>query len=76
VKTTLVIDDRLMQRLREEAARRHGTLSGLVDTALRLLLDSRPPRPALPPLPEFDGGGAWVDPANREALYSVMEEQA
>jgi hypothetical protein len=27
----------------------------------------------LPPLPSFDGGGALVDIADREALYRAME---
>ena len=28
----------------------------------------------LPPLPTFDSGGAFVDVADRDALYKVMEE--
>ena len=62
-------------RLREEAARRGETISTLVESALRLLLE---PCSAtlreLPPLPSFDGGGALVDIADRDALYEVMEQ--
>lgn len=73
MKTTLVIDDKLLDRLREEAARRGTTLSALVESALRMFLDLRRERPPLPPLPSFDGGGAVVDVADRSALYDAME---
>lgn len=59
MKTTLVIDDKLLDRLREEAARRGTTLSALVESALRMFLDLRRERPPLPPLPSFDGGERW-----------------
>ncbi len=74
MKTTLVIDDGVMKRLRQESARRGTTISALVEAALRLFLESRPrgaPPPA--PLPSFDGGGAFVDIADRDALYRAME---
>jgi len=74
MKTTLVIDDQVMARLREEAAREGKTLSQMVEAALRLLLDQRPEAPPLAPLPSFDGGGvAKVDLADRDALYQAME---
>ncbi len=73
MKTTLVIDDSVMDRLRREAARRGCTLSELVEAALRLLLDRRPSARRLPPLPRFDGGGALVDIADRGALYQTMK---
>jgi hypothetical protein len=76
MKTTLIIDDRVMVRLREEAARRGETISTLVESALRLLLEpSSETDRALPPLPSFDGGGALVEVADRDALYEVMEER-
>jgi hypothetical protein len=73
MKTTLVIDDSVMARLREEAARQGRTLSEMVEAALRLLLDSPPPPASLPKLPSFRSGGALVDVANRDALYEAME---
>jgi hypothetical protein len=73
MKTTLVIDDSVMVRLREEAARQGRTLSEMVEAALRLLLDSRPEQGSLPPLPSFKSGGARVDVADRDALYRAME---
>ncbi len=73
MKTTLNINDSVMANLRREAARRNCTLSELVETALRLLLQQNPPMRELPPLPSFKSGGHLVDVADREALYHAME---
>lgn len=73
MKTTLVIEDKVLARLRQEAARRGCTISELVEAALRQFLERKPAVRALPPLPEFDSGGALVDIADREALYQAME---
>lgn len=73
MKTTLVIDDTVLDRLRQEAARQGRTISELVEAALRSFLQQRPKRPPLPPLPSFDSGGALVDISDREALYQAME---
>ncbi len=76
MKTTLVIDDRVMRRLKQEAAKQGCTMSALVEAALRMLLDGRKEPPGkLPRLPVFHGGPPLVDIANREALYQVMEEE-
>ena len=79
MKTTLNIDDSVMQRLREEAARRGTTMSALVEAGLRRVLASptaagEQPEP-LPPLPTWRSGGFRVDIADRDALYRVMEEE-
>ena len=73
MKTTLNIDDTVMARLRREAARTGRTMSELVETALRRLLQARPEAKPLKPLPTFRSGGALVDVADREALYRAME---
>lgn len=73
MKTTLNIDDSVMARLRRESARTGRTMSELVETALRNLFRQRREREPLPPLPAFDGGGAFVDVADRDALYRAME---
>ncbi len=67
MKTTLNIDDGVMNRLKEEAARRGTTMSSLVEAGIRLVLEgpgarSRPP---LPPMPTFHGGEPLVDVADR-----------
>ena len=77
MKTTLNIDDTVMRRLREEAARRRTTMSALVEAGLRLVLadsgseDEGRSHPA--PLPYWQSGGHRVDISNREELYGVME---
>lgn len=75
MKTTLNIDDTVMDRLRRESARSGRTMSELVETALRNLLQRRSAAPDLSPLPHFDSGGTLVDVADRDALYRVMEER-
>ena len=78
MKTTLNIDDSVMRRLREEAARRGTTMSALVEAGLRRVLGAQVVRQnlpeKLPPLPSWQGGKELVDIANREELYRVMEE--
>lgn len=73
MKTTLNIDPSVMAQLKREAARRGCTMSELVESALRLLLQSSRARTELPPLPTFRSGGHLVDIADREQLYHAME---
>jgi hypothetical protein len=73
MKTTLNIDDTVMRRLRQEAARQGRTMSEMVETALRLLLGAPEKRDSIAPLPRFRSGGALVDVADRDALYDAME---
>lgn len=74
MKTTLNIDDQVMRRLREEAARQGRTMSELVEAALRRLLDEEVVGEAsLPDLPRWNSGGTHVDVADRDELYRVME---
>jgi Ribbon-helix-helix protein, copG family len=72
MKTTLVIPDQVMTRLKEEAARQGTTISALVEAALRAYLRRPGRKPALPPLPSFRGGQAGVDIADREALDQAL----
>ena len=73
VKTTLKIDDSVMTRLKEEAARRGCTMSDLVESSLRLLFQAEKAQGKIPPLPKFKSGGPFVDIADRDALYQAME---
>jgi hypothetical protein len=76
MKTTLMIDDGIMRRLKTEAARRGTTISNLVESALRAMLDERPGWiRELPPLPSFDLGESAVDVADRDALFNAMEDR-
>ena len=78
MKTTLNINDTVMQRLREEAFRRGTTMSSFVEAGLRRVLggsmriDDGPE--SLAPLPTWKSGGLRVDIADREALYQKMDE--
>ena len=72
MKTTLNISDPTMRSLKREALRRGKTMSELVESALRGIMEPRPVEAKLPPLPEFSGGGARVDVADRETLYEVI----
>ena len=80
MKTTLNIDDTVMQRLREEAPRRGTTMSALVEAGLRHILRDGPAASyeagdqPLPPLPTRRSGGMLVDVSNRDELYRAMEE--
>lgn len=77
MKTTLNIDDTVMRRLREEAARRQTTMSSLVEAGLRRVLADSSPEDGeakpLPPLPSWKSGGQRVDISNREEMYGVLE---
>lgn len=79
MKTTLNIDDTVIRRLREEAARRDTTMSSLVEAGLRRVLDEptvyRSDQDKLPPLPSWRGGRELVDVSNRAELYRALEEE-
>jgi hypothetical protein len=75
MKTTLNIDDAVMLRLKREAARQGRTMSEMIETAVRLLLERQQPFEELPPIPTFDSGGTLVDIADRDALYDAMERR-
>lgn len=73
MKTTLSVDDEVMARLKQEAARQGRTMSELLESALRQFLRPRRVREDLTPLPSFHSRGALVEVADREALYQAME---
>jgi plasmid stability protein len=73
MKTTLNIENGVMRDLKMRAAREGRTMSELVETALRRLLDERPVEKDLPPLPTLMAR-ELVDVSDRDALYRAMEE--
>lgn len=77
MKTTLNLDDNVMQRLRQESARSGRTMSELVEAGLRRILVEAPSadaaKPTLQPLPTWHSGGAKVDIADRDALLDLMD---
>jgi hypothetical protein len=74
MKTTLIIDDTVMARVKREAAERKCTMSELVESAVRRFLDAPKAPGKLPPLPAFRMGDARVDIADRDALHEFMEQ--
>jgi hypothetical protein len=73
MKTTLNIDDKVMEQLKREATKQRRTMSELVESALRLLFHNPKNQKTLSPLPSFKSGGYLVDITDREALYQAME---
>lgn len=74
MKTTMMIDDGVMLRLREEAARQGRTLSELIEAALRRFLEPPPSTQTIEALPLFHAGAPLVDVADRDALEEAMGE--
>ena len=74
MKTTLNIDETVMNQLKREAARQGRTMSELVESALRSLFREQKKKGVnLPSLPVFHSGGTLVDITDRDALYQAME---
>lgn len=78
MKTTLVIEDGLMRRLKALAAKRGQTLSSLVESFLRAGLHSEATvardRSRGVDLPAWDMGRELVDISDRAALDEAMRE--
>ena len=75
MKTTLVLDDALVERVRERAKERGVSMSSVVEEAIVRMLAEKatPERPPLD-LPSFDSGGYLVDITDRNALYDAMDD--
>jgi hypothetical protein len=73
MKTTLIIDDDVMTRLKAEAVRQGRTISELVEAAIRSFLEPKRREKKLKPLPSFDMGEPLVDISDREALYEILD---
>jgi len=78
-KTTINIEDEVMERLKAEAARRKTTMGALVEAGIRRILaegQALPPVASdLPPLPLANLGEPLVDIADREALHEVLDRE-
>ncbi len=75
MKTTVIISDPVMAELRKESARQNRPMSEIIETALRLLFQSRKRPTRTPKFPRFNSGGHLVDISDRDALYDAMEER-
>ena len=81
MRTTIRLDDSLLQQAKREAARRGITLTGLIEQGLRLVL-VRPSRPGerpwvtIPVSSARDGTLPGVDLNDSAALLELMEVRA
>ena len=77
MKTTLILSDDVVQRLKNRGVQEGRSMSSLVEEALvRFLAEpARADKPAAPQLPSFAAGVPVVDIADREALAAVMDQQ-
>jgi hypothetical protein len=77
MKTTLVLDDRLMRRAKRLALDRGMTLTALIETALAEYIDPVAVATATPyrfePIVRSGQPMPGVDPADRDQLYEIME---
>ena len=73
-RTTIALDERLLQRIRKKARREGRAVQDCVNELLALGLAASAQRADVAdPLPTFSLGAAAVDVADREALYDLME---
>lgn len=78
MRTTLNIDDELLDAARREARRRGVSLGTIVDEALRTAAASDPGFEDLPDLPVFEGAGLQpgVDLSSNRAIVELLDERA
>ncbi|HEV7722022.1 MAG TPA: DUF6364 family protein [Iamia sp.] len=76
MRTTLSIDDHLLERAKERARENGTSLGTLVENALRREL-TRPDLGEAPPIPVFRGGGGLrpgVDLSSNRAIQELLDE--
>lgn len=79
MRTTVNIDEHLLEEARQLAARSRRSLGDVVDDALRTLLNQRPAPPGgRARLPVFGGSGLrpGVDLEDKEALADLLDERS
>ncbi len=74
MKTTLVLDDVLVEQVRKLAKERGTSMSSVVEDAIFRMLHERPAPPTRLTLPTYPLGRANVDINDRDALYDFMED--
>lgn len=78
MKTTIEIDDRLLERARRQAAAKGTTLRAIFEDALRARFAARPAhaeRFRFAPPVVHGTQPPIVDPADRDALYDLLDER-
>ena len=75
MKTTLILDDEVLRRLKAYAREQRMSASAAAQDLIRAgLARLRSTTPALPRLPTFHGGSMKVSVDSRAALYEVIGE--
>jgi Ribbon-helix-helix protein, copG family len=76
MKTTLVLDDALVDRVRARAKERGVSMSSVVEEAIvRMLAEPAVPASREPlDLPSFPMGEFLVDITNRDALFDALDD--
>ncbi|HWI31882.1 MAG TPA: hypothetical protein VNT50_10350 [Microbacterium sp.] len=76
MRTTLSIDDRLLEEAKAQAVRRGQTLGQYVEDALRagLTRDETGNAPSIPVFTRGTGMRAGIDPSSNRALYDALDE--
>lgn len=77
MRTTITIDDRLLELAKHRAHESHTTLGQVVEHALQRLLISEAPNVETPPISFIAGQGGLgpgVDPRSNSSLYDAMDE--
>lgn len=76
MKTTLIINNTLMAKIKAMAARQGLTLSRKVESLLRGALEKEQDENRIAPeIPTFSMGEAFVDINDRDALFDLMEKK-
>ena len=77
MKTTLIIDNKLMAKIKSAAAEQRTTLSKMVEALLRkgMSMDINSTKKKIEPLPKFKCGQAKIDISNRNALYDLLDKK-
>lgn len=75
MKTTLVLDEALVEQVRQRAREQGVSMSSVVEEAIFRLLHEKADHPTPPiELPTFHSGGYLVDINDRNALYDAMDD--
>jgi len=79
MRTTVTIQDTLLEEAKKAALRRKSTLGSVLDDALRVFLLDRKQKPEPPPkpIPTFKGNGLQpgIDLSSNASLLDEMEDR-
>ena len=77
MKTTLVLDDALVEQVRQRARERGVSMSSIVEEAIVRMLTEKATSDQPPlELPSFNSGGYLVDITDRNAMYDALDDPA